>query len=258
MTAHEIHSLSGAYAVDALDDLERARFEQHLSVCADCQVEVASLRESAAHLGELDQTPPPSALRDRVLSEIKSVRPLPPQVPTDEELLQDDLGARRSASAPRHPRQLVVRRLGVAAAVLAMVGVGSVVTVEQLRDDQSHTQVLSASDRVLRAADARSVHVDLPGDASARVVVSDSVRKALLITHGMQDAPAGKVYELWLQNRAGTMVPAGLMERGGDQEFLLTGDASAAQAAGITVEPAGGSAQPTSAPLALFDFAKAT
>ena len=29
----DLHGLSGAYAVDGLDDLERARFERHLAEC---------------------------------------------------------------------------------------------------------------------------------------------------------------------------------------------------------------------------------
>ena len=43
----DLHKLTGAYAVDALDDLERARFEQHLDECDDCRFEVAELRETA-------------------------------------------------------------------------------------------------------------------------------------------------------------------------------------------------------------------
>jgi len=39
MSTHEIHALSGAYAVDALDPEERARFEEHLAACAECQAE---------------------------------------------------------------------------------------------------------------------------------------------------------------------------------------------------------------------------
>ena len=31
----DIHALSGAYAVDALDELERVGFERHLAGCAD-------------------------------------------------------------------------------------------------------------------------------------------------------------------------------------------------------------------------------
>lgn len=246
MNAHDIHALSGAYAVDALDDLERARFEQHLAVCPECRAEVASLRESAAMLGELTDVPPPPALRARVLDEIGKVRPLPPE--TEQPETEQPATARQ--------RRFSWRGLGAAAAVLAVVGAGTVTAVELSRDDIA--QAPTVADRVLRAGDAQSIHVDLPGEASARLVRSVSQRKAVLITHGMPEAPSGKVYELWLQAPSGTMVPAGLMARGGDQEFVLDGDAATATAAGITVEPAGGSDQPTSAPLALFDFSQAT
>ena len=74
----DIHALSGAYAVDALDDAERAQFEQHLAVCADCRAEVASLRETAACSPRPRPTSPPPSLRDRVLADIATVRPLPP------------------------------------------------------------------------------------------------------------------------------------------------------------------------------------
>ena len=58
---HEIHALSGAYAVDALDPAEKAEFEAHLAACAACRVEVASLRESTALLPETCATEPPPA-----------------------------------------------------------------------------------------------------------------------------------------------------------------------------------------------------
>ena len=45
---NDVHALSGAYAVDALDDLERARFEEHLRRCPDCRSEVQTLQETAA------------------------------------------------------------------------------------------------------------------------------------------------------------------------------------------------------------------
>ena len=44
----DIHGLVGAYAVDAVDDDERVRFEPHLAECAECRAEVASLRGAAA------------------------------------------------------------------------------------------------------------------------------------------------------------------------------------------------------------------
>ncbi len=80
----DVHALSGAYAVDALDDIERAAFERHLAECADCRAEVASLRETAALLAETTAVEPPAALRDRVLADIATVRPLPPEAPAPE------------------------------------------------------------------------------------------------------------------------------------------------------------------------------
>ena len=74
----DIHALSGAYVVDALDDLERARFETHLADCADCREEVRTLSEAASLLGASASAAPPAGLRDRVLADIATVRPLPP------------------------------------------------------------------------------------------------------------------------------------------------------------------------------------
>ncbi len=57
----DVHALSGAYAVDALDDLERAHFERHLADCADCQAEVASLQRGLRPgRGDLRRHPAPS------------------------------------------------------------------------------------------------------------------------------------------------------------------------------------------------------
>ncbi len=81
----DIHALSGAYAIDALDDIERAQFERHLAECAECRAEVDSLREASAMLAETTAVEPPADLRDRLLAEIRTVRPLPPVVPAPEE-----------------------------------------------------------------------------------------------------------------------------------------------------------------------------
>lgn len=234
--AHEIHALSGAYAVDALDPDERARFEAHLGSCAACRAEVASLREATAVLGTDTETDPPAALRDRVLAEIATVRPLPPVV---------DIGTRRR----RWSRALVAT-----AAAVVLVG-GGVVVWQQTRDDTSQT--LSAADRVIGARDAQHVTVDLPNGGSATVYTSRAVGRAALVTRDMPAPPGGRTYQLWLQ-KDGRMVPAGLMAGAGDQAVVLRGDLAGATAAGITVEPAGGSEEPTSDPVALFDFEQAS
>lgn len=243
---NDIHALSGAYAVDALDDDERARFEEHLVSCAECRAEVDSLREASALLGDVSATPPPPSVRDNVLAGIREVRPLPPVITPSTPL---SLDARRR-------RRLPGRGLLAAASVLLAVGVGAAV-VQPWQDDASEVQV-TAADRVLRATDATRTSLTFPDGATATVVRSVSEGKAVIVTEDMPPPPNGKVYELWLQTPEGEMVPAGLMPPSPDQTFLLEGDAGEAMAAGITIEPVGGSPQPTTSPIALFDLEQAT
>lgn len=244
---NEIHALSGAYAVDALDDDERARFEEHLAVCPDCQAEVASLREAAARLPETTSTPPPPALRDRLLADIAKVRPLPPLTTA---------GPEPTAAPSPAGRRRRLPMLLAAAAAAAVVGGGAVVAWEPWAPD-SGTQQLTAAERVLAADDAQRVEHEFRDGATATVVRSVSLGQAVIVTADMPAAPAGKVYQLWLQDDTGTMQPAGLMPAKADQTVLLEGDAATAQAVGITVEPAGGSERPTTAPLAVFAFESA-
>lgn len=231
----EIHALSGAYAVDALDEHERAQFERHLAECAECRAEVDSLRDAASSLAETTEVAPPAHLRADVLSAIKTVRPLPP-------LPRHDDG--QHAGRGRRFRGLLV-----AAAAVAVVGTGTLVT--QPWEDQPST-----FDQVLAASDVDTASVPMNG-GKVTVYRSESVGRAALKADDMPAPPEGKVYELWLQVD-GEMVPAGLIDASGDQEFVLTGDASEATAAGITVEPDGGSPQPTTTPIALFDLTQET
>jgi Anti-sigma-K factor rskA, C-terminal/Putative zinc-finger len=237
---NEIHALSGAYVVDALDDIERAQFARHLERCPECQAEVASLREAAALFSLTTPVEPPPGLRERVLGDIASVRPLPPVVPEA-----------AAPSAARPSRRL--RTLVAAAAAVVLVGSGATIAWEATRDGATQAPQPSATQRVLRAPDAERVTERLAGGAKATLVRSRSMNQAVLLTENMPAPPAGKVYELWLQDARKGMQPAGLMPDGAST-VLLSGDAADAVGAGITVEPQGGSHVPTSDPVALFTF----
>jgi anti-sigma factor RsiW len=249
----DIHALSGAYAVDAVDEEERARFEQHLGACPECRAEVESLRAAATELSHLTRFLPPARLREQVLHDISAVRPLPPRVARE---ASDRI--ERKASTRQTPAQVKARRrwssrwLAAAAAVVLVGGGAAVVT--QPWDRQSQAQ-LTVAERVLSASDRQTAAKTFPGGASATVVRSKQVGRAVLVARSMPGPPAGKVYQLWLQTPAGTMSPAGLMPPQSDQTVVLEGNASTATAVGITVEPQGGSAAPTSEPIALFSFA---
>jgi anti-sigma factor RsiW len=136
----DIHKLTGAYVLDAVDDLERARFEQHLAECDDCRAEVAELRETAALLAETTAVTPPASLRASVLSGISQVRPLPPEVTSPTSRGAEQRAGRRSWMP-----------FLVAAAVAILVGVGAMVTQPWTTDDQPPP---TAAELVLRADDA--------------------------------------------------------------------------------------------------------
>jgi hypothetical protein len=236
----DIHALSGAYAIDALDDIERAQFERHLAECAECRAEVDSLRETGGMLAEAVAVAPPPALRDKVMAGIGTVRPLPPE----------------TGVAPARPRRRFRPALLVAAAA-AVIAVGAGVVVAQPWDDASQEQQLSAIDQVLQADDAEEYTQTIDGGAEATIVRSRDLNKAVLVTEGMPPAPAGKVYELWLDHEGVGMVPAGLMESG-ETQVLLEGDPATALGAGITIEPGpDGSETPTLPPVTLFEFENA-
>lgn len=228
----DIHALSGAYAVDAVHDLERAEFERHLASCDSCRAEVASLRDAAGHLADVSASPPPPGLRAQVLSEAQSVRPLPPRAP----------------AAPT--RRWRIPALAAAAALIAGLGVG--VTTEW-RPWEPETVQMTLAERVRQAPDAQSWTQSLPSGGSVTVTRSKSVGVAVWQSTGMKPLPSGRVYELWLQAPDESLKPAGLFSAG-DGEVVMRGDATEAIGAGVTEEPSGGSPVPTTAPIAFIDF----
>lgn len=263
----DIHNLSGAYAVDAVDDVERSRFEAHLTGCSECRDEVASLRAAAGQMASLTVTSPPPSLRAAVLREISSVRPLPPRVTPEQAPAPEPAAPTAAPSAPLAPpaapasleskraersRRTPLRAWLVGVAAAAVLATGGLVW-QPWSSDTSPVQQLTASEQVLQAKDAQRF-VAKVGEATATVVRSNSLKKAVIVTANMPSAPDGKVYELWLQ-QGSDMVKAGLMPDGPSNTVLLQGDAATASGVGITVEPAGGSDTPSLPPVALVTFA---
>src|SRR5260370_9104526 len=80
---HDLHSLSGAYALDALDaGAERDRFTRHLNRCQSCASEVRGFHEVATALAFATAAEAPPELRDRVLAAAARTRQVPPEVRT--------------------------------------------------------------------------------------------------------------------------------------------------------------------------------
>ncbi|MFG2307818.1 anti-sigma factor domain-containing protein [Streptomyces sp. NPDC048566] len=248
MTTVDLHTLTGAYALHALDDDERELFERHAEDCESCAQEVRELTAAAARLGMAVTETPAPALKENVLRSITTVRQEAPRtVPV---------------AAPRRTRGRGYRpaRWALAACLAAAAGLGGTAVWQHDRAEDARREAQQAQREtnevaaVLAAPDATSRTAKLADGARGTVVVSKSRDQAVFVAADMAKPPSGKVYQLWF-NDAGTMRSAGLMDPARTTEaVLMKGAVDDASGMGITVEPAGGSAEPTSDPVALLDF----
>ncbi|WP_405460820.1 anti-sigma factor [Streptomyces sp. NBC_00101] len=248
MSTAELHTLTGAYALHALPEDERRAFERHLAECGACAQEVAELSATASRLALAVSTSPPRGMREEVLHRITTVRQESPGhgVPAPTTVVPGRPG--------RWSRYALAACLAAAAA-LGGVAVWQNQLARDARQEADHAQRQNELlARVLAAPDAKTAAGGPVAGARGTVVVSASVDRAVFLASGMARPPRGKVYELWFDD-GGTMRPAGLMDPdAATASVLLDGPVGGASGMGITVEPAGGSARPTSAPLALMDF----
>ncbi len=252
---NDIHGLIGAYALDAVTDQERREFEQHLHDCADCRDELAGLREAATVLGAAAREDPPMALRESVLTGIAATRPLPPIVPPDpgqesprpRHLTGDEGPARREKKDPSATRWWTARRWLAAAAAAAAIVIGGLTWHPWTG---SRPTPVPIAQQVLQAPDVHR-HVKHVDGATVAVSYSPKLGKSVLKTTDMDPAPAGHTYQLWYMTAAGKATGAGFVvpSRHGTSSVLLKGNANKADLVGITIEPDGGSPQPTTKPI---------
>jgi anti-sigma factor RsiW len=218
----DIHTLAGAYALDAIDDLDRARFEQHLAGCPACTGEVTELIETVGALTEATDEAPPAALRTAVLARVNDTPQLRPAKP------------RR----PTHRRRWLV----AAAAVVALGGAGAVgyAIADRSATGTGEAQRIAA---VLDAPDARTQSAAADG-GRVTVVAAGSLDEAVAVLTDLPAPGAGHTYQLWLiRDRVPRSV--GVLAAGRTEATELIGGVRGAQALGVSREPAGGAATPT-------------
>jgi len=238
----DVHGLSGAYVLDAVDDIERAAFTRHLAECEMCATEVAELREAAGALGDFADEPPPG-LRARVLAEIgRTPQAAPPFEPRVDP-------PRVNRSEQRWRRATLAT---IAAALVAIAGTWFAMDM-RLSDEQVKVQALQSEREriyaVMNANDVLMLGTDLRGGGRMAAAVSNSQRAGVAMLAGLPNPPAGDTYQMWLIT-AGKATSALVLDTGVIGGTMLFDWAPGVGTSfGITVEPAGGSDSPTMAPL---------
>jgi anti-sigma-K factor RskA len=222
---------AGPWVLDALAADDARAFAAHLETCDECRDEVAALQPVADVLPmAAPQAVPPPELKNRIMAVVES----------EAALLAAAGPEADRARSPRSPRR-GLGRLGrlrpVPAVVLAtaLLALGVVVGL-----------LLSGG-----AGDVRT-HPGF-GPEGAQVALRVDGDHGRLDLRGMPEAPAGRVYQVWLvtgqdkprATHALFMVPADGRARVDIPDSLKGTDQVL-----VTAEPPGGSTQPTSAPLA--------
>lgn len=277
----DVHTLTGAYVCDALAPAEREAFEQHLAQCAACRGEVAELREVAAVLGTAVAQQPPARLKALVDARIEVTRQLPPET-TEGSGGASVIGADAYASgaagaasrrsdpvdgavgtvtaidqAARRRRARVSRPAlagWAAAAVLAGVVAGlGVHAADQQSQINALSQRATAMQQVLSASDVHSGSAALRTGGTAALIDSRSRDEAVISFTGISAPPPGKAYQLWMIGPSGAR-SGGLLSvpAAGNPNPVVAHQLGDATNIAVTVEPAHGSPQPSTAPIVLL------
>jgi anti-sigma-K factor RskA len=241
----ELNGLAGAYVLDALDGDERELFEQHLSGCAECAEEVRELRGTATQLSHLTQVTPPPQLRAAVLGAITQSRPLPPLVVKPSPDVPEQGRAPAEVVPLRRAGRSVWQALAAACALIAIAV--SAWGYSEHRDAQRAASTrASAIETLLNAPDVRASTTAMR-QGEGTIIYSRAEHRLVLIGRGMPTLPENQTYQLWMMTKTGEPISGGVFrpDQAGNVEVPASGDLDSVDRMGVSVEPAGGSAQPT-------------
>ncbi len=235
----DIHALVGAYALDAIDDLERAAFDRHIADCEICHAELDELRETAARLADSSWSVPPPRLRTDVMAAIGRTRQLPPPVPAP------------SAADRRTPQW---RRRTVAAAAAVLLAGGTGVAVYGVQEQRVREQTALAAAAEQREARARAILAapDLvvrtaPVIGGGKVTVASSqLRNAGVVLIGAdRTLTSDQALQLWTIRGTTPPASAGVLAAGAASATQVVDGLPGTDVLAVSLEPARGSATPT-------------
>lgn len=234
----DVAALISAHALGALDPDQAALAEKHIAASDDCRRAYEDALETAAALAlAVADSEPPAELRDRILAAARAER---------------SADAKPVVATPAAPR----RRLRLAGLLtpssgFAAIGVAAAIVFALIAVSQ-HDSASSARDReealvsILSAPDARVVPLrsSAGGTQGGRVIVA---RGRAALVSSLRPPPPGRTYQAWgLRSGGKSPVPLPTFSRTG--AVLILDDVRDYDGVAVTVEPSGGSKQPSSAP----------
>lgn len=261
-----------AYVLGALDESERSEFELALQSSEELRQEVAELRTAAAHIAlAAPPVAPPSGLRDRIMAEARSVRPIAPRL-AEAERIESPPSPNNTARIPSPAPRPVLSVLPWIALAASLVGVlvmrSRYLEADRLRGSLSTVSdslrgALAARDSLigtLLAPEVETIKLSAAGrPPSARMFWNRASNKIVLVAFALPPAAPGRTYQLWGIASGKGQAPVSLgtfnTAANGEARLSVTVPAGFQIAVGaVTNEPAGGSPQPTTTPFLVGQF----
>ena len=276
--------LSGAYSLDALSDTEADDFDRAAGDSPALRDAADALRETSALLGlAVAPVQPSPRLKADLMAKIAETRqdaagptaePSVQHAPVEPSPQQgtsphEGVDAVVTVAAPMEvtvavagPAELRARRrwftgpvgIVVGAAAAAALFVGGLAGGALMNAGTGGAPVVDASATALAeitaASDSQRASVPLDGGGAATLDWSGELGRSAVLVDGLGGLPDGKVYEAWYIAADGTK-PAGTFtpSSSGTTWHVLDGAMHAGDSVGVTIEPEGGSATPTTDPV---------
>lgn len=231
-----------AYALGALDAEEAAALEAHLQTCEACRTELAEFRRlSDSLLLATPPRPPSPALRKR---------------------LQSRLPSAQKQVKPRVNWSLGNLAMGTALALLLIMNLFSFTQMRQIQNQQKSllqqikTNQFALSMLAYPSTQAYSISAD---NLSGSVLLDRERNTVALVMWHLPELSDEQTYQAWLIQPDGSRVSAGVFRPQADvsyttQPIYAKQDISRFTGVGVTIEPAGGSEQPTGPRIFKVDF----
>ena len=231
---NHLDELLGAYAVDAVDELDRQRVEAYLTEHPEARAEVWQMRQAAAMLAHTGN-PAPEGVWDRIANALDGRSPQFAAV----------LQSPAPTAAPR--RRLVAALSAAALLIAAVAGVITAIVLDEGDDPEATQSIEEAYETAREDPDGRLVTLaSEDGTLSAEAVVQpDGV--GFLSAGTLPELPASETYQLWGVYSDGDVISLGVVgNRPAIEPFAADGELDALV---ITREAAGGVVSSTSGAL---------
>jgi anti-sigma-K factor RskA len=252
MNNDRFEDLKDAYVLDALPEEERRGFEEYLATHPERQAEIDELGAVAGLLAFAphEQEPSPE-LRRRVMEVVEA-----------EAAPRRD---RRESVFARFAGYIGARGIAFGAVALLLIGLlswnlllqGQVEDLQaEVQNSQSQVNDLQAQVRNAKAQQTRTIALSgtWANQGADAEVASINADKIILLADNLPSVPEGQTCQIWVI-KGDVPESSGLFQPGGGETAApVTTPIEKGDTIAVTVEPAGGSEQPTSDPVLSADL----